>query len=168
VKLSVRRSPGGPTIPPRQASNGQSLVEFAISVPLFLLVFLGILEFSWVIYGFTTVNHAANEAARRGMVLNRPKENYAISGNSSGTYATPSCNSATIAGTAACKMTLIPLSLVTVVVSSPDPTTFFSNTNVPAGNPVSVTVRYNYRSLTGFFNFPNAFTLTGYAQTQTQ
>src|SRR6185369_4388253 len=80
-----------------QAQAGQSLMEFALTLPLFLTLFLGIIEFSWAIYGYNSGNHAGNEAARRGMVLNRPKENYAITGNSSGTYTAPTCNASTIA-----------------------------------------------------------------------
>ena len=153
----------------RNAVTAQGLAEFALVIPLFLTSLLGITEFSWAVYGYNSTSQAANDAARKGMVMNRPKENFDIPGNRSGTYVGPACDSATIAGTAACKMLAIPSSRLTVTVAVPDPFDFSSNTNIPAGNPVSVTVQYRYAPLTGsFFSFPSNFTMTGYAQTLTQ
>ncbi len=44
--------------------RGQSLVEFALILPVLLLVLLGIIEAALVVQGYVTVQHAAREAAR--------------------------------------------------------------------------------------------------------
>ncbi len=51
----VRRSP-------RQ--RGQSLVEFAIVLPVFLLILMGVVDFGIAIYKFNGVSQAAREIAR--------------------------------------------------------------------------------------------------------
>jgi hypothetical protein len=44
--------------------NGQGMVEFALILPVLLLVLLGIIEAALVVQGYLTVQHAAREAAR--------------------------------------------------------------------------------------------------------
>ena len=44
--------------------KGQGLVEFALILPVLLLIILGIIEAAFVIQGYITVQHAAREAAR--------------------------------------------------------------------------------------------------------
>ncbi len=44
--------------------RGQGLVEFALILPVLLMVVLGIIEASLVVQGYVTVQHAAREAAR--------------------------------------------------------------------------------------------------------
>ena len=44
--------------------RGQGLVEFALILPILLLVILGIIEAAFLIQGYITVQHAAREAAR--------------------------------------------------------------------------------------------------------
>lgn len=48
--------------------KGQSLVEFAIVVPVLLLLVMGIIEFGWLFNGQITLTSAAREGARAGMV----------------------------------------------------------------------------------------------------
>jgi len=47
---------------------GQDLVEYALVLPLFLLLILGIFEFSLLYFQYITVANAAREAARAGIV----------------------------------------------------------------------------------------------------
>ena len=47
-----------------KADSGQSLVEFALVLPLLLLVFMGISEFGRFYYTRLTLQHAVREAAR--------------------------------------------------------------------------------------------------------
>lgn len=47
---------------------GQDLVEFALILPLLLLLLLGIAEFSLVIFSYDTLSNAAREGARFGVV----------------------------------------------------------------------------------------------------
>ena len=44
--------------------KGQGLVEFALILPLLLLMFFGIIEFGRIFQAYLTVQHAAREAAR--------------------------------------------------------------------------------------------------------
>jgi Flp pilus assembly protein TadG len=48
--------------------KGQSLVEFAILLPLLLLLLMGILEFGIMLNSYLTINNAAREGARLGIV----------------------------------------------------------------------------------------------------
>lgn len=48
--------------------NGQSLVEFALILPLLLLIVMGILEFGLMFNVYLTINNASREGARLGSV----------------------------------------------------------------------------------------------------
>ncbi|RDU94554.1 TadE/TadG family type IV pilus assembly protein [Trinickia dinghuensis] len=57
----------------RRKQKGAALVEFAIVLPLLLLVVFGIIEFSLAIYDKAVITNASREAARAGIVLASPK-----------------------------------------------------------------------------------------------
>jgi Flp pilus assembly protein TadG len=48
--------------------SGQSLVEFALVLPILLLLVFGIVEFGRIWHASLVVNHAAREGARQGIV----------------------------------------------------------------------------------------------------
>ena len=48
----------------RHRSQGQSLVEFALVLPVFLLILMGIVDFGMAVYKFNGVSQAAREIAR--------------------------------------------------------------------------------------------------------
>ena len=48
--------------------GGQELVEYALALPMFFLLVLGIAEFAIVIWSYDTVANAAREGARSGIV----------------------------------------------------------------------------------------------------
>jgi len=50
-------------------SRGQSLVEFAMAVPLFLLLLLGMVEFGFVFTHHIALEYASREGARMGSAL---------------------------------------------------------------------------------------------------
>ncbi|MFN2417743.1 MAG: TadE/TadG family type IV pilus assembly protein [Candidatus Limnocylindria bacterium] len=52
----------------RDARAGQSMVEFALILPLFILMVFGILDFGRAIYAYSTINNAAREGARWAIV----------------------------------------------------------------------------------------------------
>lgn len=52
---------------------GATAVEFALILPLLLLVVDGVMEFSIVMYDKVVITHAAREAVRAGVVLRTPK-----------------------------------------------------------------------------------------------
>lgn len=49
---------------PRRMRSGQSLVEFALILPVLLLFMLGIMEFGRILFIYTEVSNAAREALR--------------------------------------------------------------------------------------------------------
>jgi len=51
---------------PRRRSRGQALVEFAIVLPVFLLVLSGVLDFGFLLYGRMTAINAIKEIAQCG------------------------------------------------------------------------------------------------------
>jgi Flp pilus assembly protein TadG len=57
----------------RFKQRGATLVEFALVLPLVLLLVDGVLEFSLVMYDKVVLTHAAREAVRAGVVLRTPK-----------------------------------------------------------------------------------------------
>jgi hypothetical protein len=56
----------------RPQTTGQALVEFALVVPIFLLVLFGILDMSRFVYDSNALNEGAREGARQGAVAWRP------------------------------------------------------------------------------------------------
>ena len=48
--------------------KGQDLVEYALVLPLFFLLILGLAEFSLLFFGYSTISNAAREAARAGVI----------------------------------------------------------------------------------------------------
>lgn len=52
----------------RRRARGQALVEFALVIPLFLLLLMTLIDFGRVVYAQNTINQDAAEAARVGSV----------------------------------------------------------------------------------------------------
>lgn len=48
--------------------KGQSMVEFALVLPILLIVLCGILDFGWLYYNQITLNNAAREGARYAVI----------------------------------------------------------------------------------------------------
>jgi Flp pilus assembly protein TadG len=57
-------------IPNAQKQKGATLVEFAIILPVFIIIIFGIIEFSLLLYNKGIITHAAREGARVGVVYN--------------------------------------------------------------------------------------------------
>ena len=53
---------------PRKREDGQSLVEFALVIPIFLLVLFSIVDFGMAFHAWITVTNSAREGARIGSV----------------------------------------------------------------------------------------------------
>ncbi len=51
----------------RRGEWGQSLVEFALVLPLFLVLLLGTIDFGWALRAYITATNAAREGARLGV-----------------------------------------------------------------------------------------------------
>ena len=52
----------------KKRENGQSAVEFALVLPILLLIVCGILDFGWLFYNQLSVENACREVARVGCV----------------------------------------------------------------------------------------------------
>jgi Flp pilus assembly protein TadG len=168
----------------RPAEPGQGTVEFALVVPLFLLLALGIVEFSWALYTQSTLAHAAYEGARRGMVLTRIANSFTTPGNSTGTYdPLPACSGSTIVGTSVCHLGAVAASRTTAIVcpsSVPNDCPTTPSTKCPNGAQnsnecylqglrVEIRLDHTYRPLVlGFFPGLNNIVMTGHAEMRTQ
>lgn len=53
--------------------RGAAAVEFALLLPVFLLILFGIIEFGMIMYGREVVTNATREGARAGIVQGPPK-----------------------------------------------------------------------------------------------
>ncbi len=71
--MSIRRWPRGRTATAAgtaaEPERGQSLVEFSMIVPVFLLILLGMLEFGLAFDHLLTLSYATREGARAGSAL---------------------------------------------------------------------------------------------------
>jgi len=56
----------GRSIHPRRRERGQELVEFALILPLLLLLIVGIFEFGYIVFAYNTLSNAVREGARLG------------------------------------------------------------------------------------------------------
>jgi Flp pilus assembly protein TadG len=134
----------------RSDQNGQSVVEFALVLPLLLILVLGITEFGLVLYDKAVITNASREGARAGIVATNAR-----------TVATIKSLAETVA-TSYCTGHLITFSSSTpTVVATPDGALGFSPTT-GVGNKVTVTVTYEYHWLVlpGFLGLPNPLTMT--------
>ena len=55
--------------PRRHRDRGQSLVEFAMAVPVFLVILLGMVEMGFAFDHALTINYASREGARMGSAI---------------------------------------------------------------------------------------------------
>jgi len=55
-------------LPQRQTQAGQEVVEFALILPVLILLLLGIIEFGVLMYSYNSIAHATREGARVGVI----------------------------------------------------------------------------------------------------
>jgi Flp pilus assembly protein TadG len=111
----------------RDREKGAALVEFALILPLFLLLVFGIMEAGWFFAQQVEIRHASREGARLAVV------DY----GTAGAVISETCDRANISGTGA---------TVTITLSADDVYGL-------GADSVSVTVDKVYTSLTGFVDF---------------
>jgi Flp pilus assembly protein TadG len=51
-----------------KSEKGQSLVEFALILPLLMLLLFGIVDFGRIFHAYLTIDHAGREAAREASI----------------------------------------------------------------------------------------------------
>lgn len=123
---------------PRKTQRGQSLVEFALVLPIFLVVVFAIVDFGMGLRGWITITNAAREGARVGAVYAEP--------GTAGTLASPaSCatvdpaDESTIAGRSCSTAAGLPRANLAVGVEGAGGDT---------GDPVRVKMTYDYDYIT--------------------
>jgi Flp pilus assembly protein TadG len=57
----------------RTKTTGQALVEFAVLLPLLLILLLGTIEFGFLLYNQQVITNASREGARYGIVSRSPR-----------------------------------------------------------------------------------------------
>lgn len=137
----------------RRGEGAQSLAEFALMLPVFLILVFGIIDFGMGLRAYITVAQATREGARFGSV-----------GNSAGTFTSGGsgeCNGSTtttVVGRVCSSMSGLILSDINSL------TVTYPNGNVP-GNSIRVAATYQYHYITpvkAIVNFISAGTLPGY------
>ena len=133
----------------RPRSRGQALTEFALVIPIFLLVLSGILDFGFLLYSRMTVISAAREGAHAAITLVGASTTSTIPGKVIST-APASASGLTSANlsvpTPAC---LVPPVAPSTTWTSCNWTAYDATTNptgAQSGDFVSVTVNYQYKS----------------------
>jgi Flp pilus assembly protein TadG len=115
----------------RNRDRGASLIEFAILMPLLILLLFGIVEFAWAFSQNVDVRHGAREGARLAAV----------------DYGAGNAGLITGSGGVCSRMDLS--SGQTVTIASTD---LLAPVGVGVGDEVTVTVSAPLDTLTGFFN----------------
>jgi hypothetical protein len=163
---------------PRHAAAGQTLVELALTLPLFALLTLGLLDGVRVIFYYSQIQEAAREGARWGAVQvarvapdgSIPGGTFNTPGNAAGTYTscdrvsactyTPPGGSAasiafpskTIINAVNLGTTAVDLRQATISISSTIPTTATEATPTNwllTNQHVTVTVQYPFKPILG-------------------
>lgn len=119
-----------------RGSKGVALVEFAIVLPVLLLILFGIMEFGFMIYDKSIVTNASREAARRGIVYRTAAD---------GSYSPPSTSEIqqVVNNYVGSRLINFQAQGISVSVSPGDGT----RTEGYRGQPLTVTVQYAYHFL---------------------
>jgi Flp pilus assembly protein TadG len=67
LRLPTTTGESGTTPQKPRKERGQSLVEFALVLPLLVVFLLAILDFAWVLRSYVTITNAGREGARYGV-----------------------------------------------------------------------------------------------------
>lgn len=70
---ALMKSPVPPSVRARTLQRGSAAVEFALLLPVLLLLVFGVIEMSLALYNKTVITQASREAARAGIVLATPR-----------------------------------------------------------------------------------------------
>jgi Flp pilus assembly protein TadG len=131
----------------RGKSGGQGLVEFAVVLPVILLLFLGIFDFGRAVFAFNTVANAAREGARVAavdQVLTSPDciESMPVEDPANPHWSIKEC------AVAAAQALGVPTSAVSVSYAPPAGSTVTCAPTLHVGCIASVTVQYTWSAIT--------------------
>ena len=138
----------------KPTSKAQGLVEFALVLPVLLLVIVGIIEFGRLIFMYSAVAAASREGARYG----------AAADNDGGTYRYADCDSIVDTITRIGALVGISSSNITIeYVDGPDTDTIptgastcasLDQDSIGRGDRIVVTVQTNFQPIVPLVNFP--------------
>ncbi len=126
----------------RRREEAQSLVEFALIVPMFLILIFGIIDFGLGLRAYVTLSSATREGARYGIV-----------GNQAGTFiagGSGDCDgikTTTIVSKVCSTMNGLGLTNIQTVTTKCPPSGVTSPPCTP-GNPIEVHAEYRYHYIT--------------------
>lgn len=126
------------------ARRGATAVELAFAFPVILLFVLGIIEFGWAVYAYSTVCDAARAGARYAMVH----------GSMASSPVGPAANNGTVASTVLANAPALDPAKLSV-------TSTWSAGSNEAGCPVTVTATYNCQLIVGQLVGFGSFNVTG-------
>lgn len=132
------------------SERGASMVEFALILPILLVLLFGIIEFGFLLYDKAMITNAARESARAGILFSRKPETEILE------VATNYCNSRMITFSAGSP----DISVELRVRDNPSDSTemVYDPATFSRGQYLRVTTNYNYTFLiiTNLINLLNA------------
>ncbi len=126
-------------------NHGQSMVEFALILPVFVLVFAGIFDLGRAFYASITITNAAREGARYGTL--NPKDQ-------------PGMRQAAIQEA---QNSGITITNSNVSVTCPS---FIASSGCDRGQPLRVTITYLYNQMILGFFFPDGIEMQRHVEMQ--
>jgi len=157
ILAASRRRPATPTPTiagrRRARTRGQSLVEFAVVLPIFLLILCGIFDFGFALYSRMSVINAAREGARAASVA--PDHTTIDSTATSRAVAAAQSSGLTVTNS--------DVTVTCVATASPSSCNFNTQTGAVAGDSLRVTIDYSYKSFFPFL-FGQSFDLSSSVQ----
>ena len=129
----------------RPRTRGQALVEFAVVLPVFLLILSGILDFGFLLYSRMTVISATREGARVAIDAPKTHSNPATQAMLQGRI--PGLVQQRVTDAAAGGLNTGDLVVATVCVDKLAGGSCAFNGSAEAGDSVKVTVTYPYHSI---------------------
>lgn len=167
------------------AQSGQTLVEFALVLTVFMIMVVGLLDGMRVIFYYSQVQEAAREGARWASIQvarqvngGTPWGTFGDTGNAPGSYCQSGCdfpllsartlNSAgitnTVVGAATVAATADDLRQSTITISTTIPTTAteaLQTDDLLTNNPITITVTYPFKPIVGMAFGGITFNLRG-------
>src|SRR5215212_10355913 len=129
----------------RQRTRAQSMVEFALVLPMLLLLIVGIIELGYALFVYVEVQNAGREGARAAAVRACPNlTNYQEIASLTRARMPAFINLASIDSQVAYNGTTVDLD---VLNPAPSPAVANPLTTQNFGNPITVTVQYSFQLL---------------------
>jgi Flp pilus assembly protein TadG len=116
----------------RRRTRGQALVEFAVVLPVFLLILSGILDFGFILYSRITVISAAREGARIATTMTDQPTNIITAVRSQATAAAGGLS--------------VTVPNPVLVCGAANPGCAFSAGKLKTGDSIKVTVTYTHHA----------------------